>query len=116
MLGTWSMSSPSFAFFDPLIGLEWYGFVLGYVVYGTSCQAGDYFGIWLSKFRDWGIRNILIDLLESAGYSVAKRNVIPSCSRLLSAFCIFLWGFGSDLTGSRFAFVFGPLASARAHW
>ncbi|KAF8922244.1 major facilitator superfamily domain-containing protein [Mucidula mucida] len=98
MLGTWSMSSPSFAFFDPLIGLEWYGFVLGYVVYGTSCQAGDYFGIWL----------------KSAGYSVAKRNVIPSCSRLLSAFCIFLWGFGSDLTGSRFAFVFGPLAILRS--
>uniref|UniRef100_A0A0W0FAL3 Pantothenate transporter liz1 n=1 Tax=Moniliophthora roreri TaxID=221103 RepID=A0A0W0FAL3_MONRR len=47
---------------------------------------------------------------EAAGYSVVDRNVIPSCQNLISAFCIFLWGFGSDLTGSRFAFVFGPLA------
>ena len=47
--------------------------------------------------------------LESAGYSVTDRNVIPSCSKLISAFCIFMWGFGSDLTGSRFWFVFGPL-------
>ncbi|SJL05859.1 related to transporter protein [Armillaria ostoyae] len=54
--------------------------------------------------------DMLIDIQsEAAGYSVAERNVIPSCSRLISAFCIFVWGFGSDLTGSRFAFVFGPL-------
>ncbi|KAK0456374.1 pantothenate transporter liz1 [Armillaria borealis] len=72
---------------------KWYAFVIVYVVYGTSCQAGDYFSIWM----------------KAAGYSVAERNVIPSCSRLISAFCIFVWGFGSDLTGSRFAFVFGPL-------
>ncbi|PBL00916.1 pantothenate transporter liz1 [Armillaria gallica] len=72
---------------------KWYAFVLGYVIYGTSCQAGDYFSIWM----------------KAAGYSVAERNVIPSCSRLISAFCIFMWGFGSDLTGSRFTFVFGPL-------
>ncbi|KAK0245922.1 pantothenate transporter liz1 [Armillaria nabsnona] len=76
-----------------LMTWKWYAFVLGYVVYGTSCQAGDYFSIWM----------------KAAGYSVAERNVIPSCSRLISAFCIFMWGFGSDLTGSRFAFVFGPL-------
>ncbi|KIY67448.1 pantothenate transporter liz1 [Cylindrobasidium torrendii FP15055 ss-10] len=73
---------------------KWYAFVLGYTIYGISCQAGDYFSIWL----------------KSAGYSVAERNVIPSCARLLNALCIFLWGFGSDLSGSRFAFVFGPLA------
>ncbi|KAK0233316.1 hypothetical protein IW262DRAFT_68104 [Armillaria fumosa] len=72
---------------------KWYAFVLGYVVYGTSCQAGDYFSIWM----------------KAAGYSVAERNVIPSCSRLISVFCIFMWGFGSDLTGSRFTFIFGPL-------
>ncbi|KII86299.1 hypothetical protein PLICRDRAFT_43891 [Plicaturopsis crispa FD-325 SS-3] len=77
-----------------LTGWKWYGFVLGYVVYGTSCQAGDYFGIWM----------------KSAGYSVSARNVIPSCSKLISAFCIFMWGLCSDLTGSRFWFVFGPLA------
>ncbi|KAK7058339.1 hypothetical protein VNI00_001970 [Paramarasmius palmivorus] len=73
---------------------KWYGLVLGYTVYGTSCQATGYFGIWM----------------KSAGYSVVERNVIPSCQNLISAFCIFVWGFGSDLTGSRFAFVFGPLA------
>lgn len=56
-------------------------------------------------------RSIDIGITESAGYSVVERNVIPSCSYLISALCIFLWGFGSDLTGSRFAFVFGPLVS-----
>ncbi|KAF9073869.1 pantothenate transporter liz1 [Rhodocollybia butyracea] len=72
---------------------KWYGLVLGYIVYGSSCADTGYFGIWM----------------EAAGYSVVKRNVIPSCSSLISALCIFIWGFGSDLTGSRFAFVFGPL-------
>ncbi|KAK7468666.1 hypothetical protein VKT23_003170 [Stygiomarasmius scandens] len=72
---------------------KYYAFVLGYIVYGTSCQATSYFGIWM----------------KSVGYSVTERNVIPSCANLISAFCIFCWGFGSDLTGSRFAFVFGPL-------
>ncbi|KIK71363.1 hypothetical protein GYMLUDRAFT_147839, partial [Collybiopsis luxurians FD-317 M1] len=72
---------------------KWYGLVLGYVVYGSSCQNTSYFGIWM----------------KAAGYNVVDRNVIPSCSYLISAFCIFLWGFGSDLSGSRFAFVFGPL-------
>ncbi|THV06054.1 pantothenate transporter liz1 [Dendrothele bispora CBS 962.96] len=72
---------------------RYFAFVLGYIVYGTSCQATGYFGIWM----------------KSVGYSVTERNVIPSCANLISAFCIFCWGFGSDLTGSRFAFVFGPL-------
>ncbi|KAJ3973457.1 pantothenate transporter liz1 [Lentinula raphanica] len=74
---------------------KWYGLVLGYVIYGSSCQDTSYFGIWMKP--------------ESAGYSVVERNVIPSCSYLISALCIFLWGLGSDLTGSRFAFVLGPL-------
>ncbi|ESK98227.1 pantothenate transporter liz1 [Moniliophthora roreri MCA 2997] len=77
-----------------LCSWRWYGLVLGYTIYGTSCQATGFFGIWM----------------KAAGYSVVDRNVIPSCQNLISAFCIFLWGFGSDLTGSRFAFVFGPLA------
>ncbi|KAJ3882379.1 pantothenate transporter liz1 [Lentinula edodes] len=76
-----------------LLTWKWYGLVLGYVVYGSSCQNTSYFAIWM----------------KSAGYSVVERNVIPSCSYLISALCIFIWGFGSDLTGSRFAFVFGPL-------
>ncbi|EEB99598.1 hypothetical protein MPER_00692, partial [Moniliophthora perniciosa FA553] len=57
---------------------------------------------------NWLLRD-LDEPAEAAGYSVVDRNVIPSCQNLISAFCIFLWGFGSDLTGSRFAFVFGPL-------
>ncbi|KAJ7596629.1 pantothenate transporter liz1 [Mycena floridula] len=73
---------------------RWYAFVLGYIVYGTSCQATGFFGIWL----------------KSAGYSVAERNVIPSGAYLISAFSIFMWGLGSDFTRSRFWFVFGPLA------
>lgn len=73
---------------------RWYAFVFGYVLYGSACGAGDYFGIWL----------------KAEGYSVVDRNVIPTGTRLISGFCIVLWGFLSDHTGSRFAFVFGPLA------
>lgn len=72
---------------------KWYVFTLGYVLYGSSCQAPDYFGIWL----------------KSEGFSVTDRNVIPSCAKLISAACIVLWGFGSDYTGSRIAFLIGPL-------
>lgn len=39
------------------------------------------------------------------------RNVIPTGSKLISAACIILWGFLSDYTGSRFAFILGPLVS-----
>ncbi|RMZ76783.1 hypothetical protein DV737_g4674, partial [Chaetothyriales sp. CBS 132003] len=73
---------------------RWYAFVFGYVLYGSSCGAGDYFAIWL----------------KSEGFSVVDRNLIPTGTRLISGFCIVLWGFLSDYTGSRFAFVFGPLA------
>lgn len=73
---------------------RWYTFVLGYVLYGSACQASSYFGIWL----------------KSEGYSVVDRNVIPTGTSLISGFCVLLWGFLSDYTGSRFAFVFIPLA------
>jgi MFS transporter, ACS family, pantothenate transporter len=73
---------------------RWYAFVLGYVLYGSACGAVNYFGIWL----------------KAEGFSVVDRNVIPTGSNLISGFCILLWGFLSDYTGSRFAFVFGPLA------
>ncbi|KAF5384736.1 hypothetical protein D9757_006230 [Collybiopsis confluens] len=72
---------------------KWYTLVIGYVLYGSSCQNTGFFAIWM----------------KATGYSVVERNIIPSCSYLISAFCIFLWGLGSDLSGSRFAFVFGPL-------
>lgn len=73
---------------------RWYAFVLGYVLYGSACGATDYFGIWL----------------KSEGFSVVDRNLIPTGNKLIAGFCIVLWGFLSDYTGSRFAFVFGPLA------
>ncbi|KAK7721106.1 hypothetical protein SLS64_001401 [Diaporthe eres] len=72
---------------------RWYAFVPGYVLYGESCQAGGYFGIWL----------------KSEHFSVVDRNVIPTGSKLISAACIILWGFLSDYTGSRFALILGPL-------
>ncbi|KAB2579275.1 Pantothenate transporter liz1 [Lasiodiplodia theobromae] len=65
---------------------RWYAFVLGYV-------ASSYFGIWL----------------KSEHYSVVDRNIIPTGTNLISATCVVLWGFLSDYTGSRFAFVVGPL-------
>ncbi|KAF6826323.1 pantothenate transporter liz1 [Colletotrichum musicola] len=72
---------------------RWYAFVFGYVLYGISCQASGYFGIWL----------------KSENFSVVDRNVIPTGSRLIMAFCVILWGFLSDYTGSRVAFILGPL-------
>ncbi|UQC76439.1 pantothenate transporter liz1 [Colletotrichum lupini] len=42
----------------------------------------------------------------------ADRNVIPTGSKLISAFCIILWGFLSDYTGSRFALIICPLVLA----
>ncbi|KAF7917387.1 uncharacterized protein EAE98_010150 [Botrytis deweyae] len=72
---------------------RWYALVLGYILYGTSCAASSYFAIWL----------------KSEKFSVTLRNVIPSGASLISAFCVILWGFGADYSGSRFAFVIGPL-------
>lgn len=72
---------------------RWYAFVLGYVLYGSSCGASDYFGIWL----------------KSEKFSVVDRNIIPTGSKLISGFCVVLWGFLSDYTGSRFALVISPL-------
>jgi len=77
-----------------LSGWRWYAFVFGYVLYGSACGASDYFGIWL----------------KSEKFSVADRNLIPTGMKLIAGFCVVLWGFLSDYTGSRFAFVFGPLA------
>lgn len=72
---------------------RWYVLVLGYILYGTSCQDSGYFAIYL----------------KSAGFTVANRNIIPAGGSLISAFCIVMWGFGSDFTGSRIAFIVGPL-------
>ncbi|WQF85861.1 Putative major facilitator superfamily, MFS transporter superfamily [Colletotrichum destructivum] len=76
-----------------LLQWRWYAFVGGYVLYGSSCQAAGYFGIWL----------------KAENFSVVDRNVIPTGSKLISAFCVIMWGFLSDYTGSRFALILGPL-------
>lgn len=73
---------------------RWYAFVLGYIIYGSSCASSSYFAIWL----------------KAEHFSVTERNIIPTGTNLISAFCVVLWGFGSDFTGNRFAFVLGPLA------
>ncbi|KAH9908722.1 pantothenate transporter liz1 [Xylariomycetidae sp. FL2044] len=72
---------------------RWPAFVIAYIFYGESCQASGYFGIWL----------------KSENFSVVDRNVIPTGSKLISAACVVLWGFLSDYTGSRYAFIVGPL-------
>jgi ACS family pantothenate transporter-like MFS transporter len=46
---------------------------------------------------------------------MVDRNIIPTGTKLFPGFCIVLWGFLSDYTGSRFAFVFGPLAYGLKH-
>ncbi|KAJ5279139.1 hypothetical protein N7478_004511 [Penicillium angulare] len=63
------------------------------VLYGESCGASSYFAIWL----------------KAEGFSVSDRNVIPTGTSLISGGCVVLWGFLSDYTGSRFAWVLIPL-------
>ncbi|KAJ9157315.1 Major facilitator superfamily [Pleurostoma richardsiae] len=72
---------------------RWYFFVLGYVLYGESCGSSGYFGIWL----------------KAEHFSVVDRNVIPTGTSLITAACVVLWGFLSDYTESRFAWVLIPL-------
>lgn len=94
---------------------KWYAFVLGYVVstnqktpsgfsrhwlterqlFGSSCGGNGYFPIWL----------------KSEGYSVVDRNMMPTGTSLISAACVVLWGFLSDCTGSRFAWLLIPMVS-----
>jgi ACS family pantothenate transporter-like MFS transporter len=89
---------------------KWYAFVMGYVVittiifvgcqakisaqlFGSSCGGNGYFAIWL----------------KSEGYSVVDRNIMPTGTSLISATCVVLWGFLSDYTGSRFAWLLIPM-------
>ncbi|KAK6084483.1 major facilitator superfamily transporter [Seiridium cupressi] len=65
---------------------RWWLLVLGYV-------NSSYFAIWLKAEK----------------FSVEMRNIIPTGTSLISGFCVVLWGFLSDYTGSRFAFIIGPL-------
>ncbi|KAK3356667.1 pantothenate transporter liz1 [Lasiosphaeria hispida] len=71
---------------------RWYAFVAGYVLYGCSSMAGAFFGIWL----------------KSEGFSVVQSNVIPTGTWIISGFCLLVWGYLSDITQSRFTWVFVP--------
>ncbi|KAJ5243230.1 uncharacterized protein N7469_001557 [Penicillium citrinum] len=65
-------------------------------LYGESCGASTYFGIWL----------------KSEGFSVVDRNLIPTGTSLISGTCVVIWGFLSDYTGSRFLWIIIPLILA----
>lgn len=64
-------------------------------LFGSSCGGNGYFPIWL----------------KSEGYSVVDRNIMPTGTSLISAACVVLWGFLSDYTGSRFAWLLIPMVS-----
>ncbi|KUJ18712.1 pantothenate transporter liz1 [Mollisia scopiformis] len=72
---------------------RWWVLVLMYIFYGNSCQANNYFAIYL----------------KAEGYSVTQRNVIPACANIVSMVTDFAWGFMSDLTQNRAWWITGPL-------
>ena len=77
--------------------------------YGNSCQANNYFAIYLSQ-TCLILSTCSTDIAtESEGYSVTQRNMIPACANLVSMITDFAWGFMSDLTGNRPAWIAGPL-------
>ncbi|KAH9884235.1 pantothenate transporter liz1 [Xylariomycetidae sp. FL2044] len=72
---------------------RWWVLCLMYIFYGNSCQANQYFSVYL----------------RNAGYSVTLRNVIPACANLVTMCTDFLYGFMSDLTKNRAYWIAGPL-------
>ncbi|KAM0817772.1 hypothetical protein AB5N19_03579 [Seiridium cardinale] len=72
---------------------RWWVLCLMYIFYGNSCQANQYFSIYL----------------KSAGYSVAMRNVIPACANIVSMVTDFTWGMMSDMCRNRSYWMVGPL-------
>lgn len=86
---------------------RWWIMCLMYIFYGNSCQANQYFSVYL----------------KSAGYSVSQRNIIPACSNLVTMVTDYAWAFGSDVTGNRIYWMIGPLlgttvigSSILTHW
>ncbi|GJC87748.1 pantothenate transporter liz1 [Colletotrichum liriopes] len=75
---------------------RWWVLCLMYIFYGNSCQANNYFAIYLRE----------------NGYSVTQRNVIPACANLVTMVTDFAWGFMSDMTGNRPLWIVGPLTWA----
>ncbi|CAJ2510496.1 Uu.00g133050.m01.CDS01 [Anthostomella pinea] len=72
---------------------RWWVLCLMYIFYGNSCQANQYFSVYL----------------KSVGYSVQLRNVIPACANLTSMVTDFGWGMMSDMFQNRAYWIAGPL-------
>ncbi|KAF7295869.1 MFS general substrate transporter [Mycena chlorophos] len=70
-----------------------YTLVVAYIWYGSSCQANNYFAIYL----------------KSEGYSVTMRNILPALANIASAVSSFLYGLASDATRNRFWWILCPL-------
>ncbi|KAJ3950313.1 uncharacterized protein N0V96_001457 [Colletotrichum fioriniae] len=85
---------------------RWWILCLMYIFYGNSCQANNYFAIYL---RTTSPAKILMFIQRENGYSVTQRNVIPACANLVTMATDFAWGFMSDLTGNRPLWIIGPL-------
>ncbi|KAF3025507.1 hypothetical protein E8E14_007938 [Neopestalotiopsis sp. 37M] len=77
---------------------RWWTLCLMYIFYGNSCQANQYFSVYL----------------KSAGYSVALRNVIPACANLVSMATDFFYGMMSDMFQNRSYWMMGPLLCTTA--
>lgn len=64
--------------------------MLAYIFYGSSCQANNYFGIYLSMFPPCDCLRGPDQPTEAMGYSVNKRNIIPATANLGTAVPIVL--------------------------
>ncbi|KZP01223.1 MFS general substrate transporter [Calocera viscosa TUFC12733] len=65
---------------------RWYLFVPGYVFFGLGTQAAStWFGVWL----------------QDEGYSVYLRNIIPTCTNLVTLVAVLIWGWLSDYLENR---------------
>ena len=71
----------------------WWLLIAMYTFYGNSCQANQYFSIYL----------------RSASYSVTMHNIISACSNLVSMITDYAWEFESDLSRNRVCWAVGPL-------
>ncbi|EIM83716.1 MFS general substrate transporter [Stereum hirsutum FP-91666 SS1] len=61
-------------------------FVLGYILYGLSTQASStWFGVWL----------------KSENYSVSLRNIIPTCTNVVTIVSVLTFGWISDIYRTR---------------
>lgn len=87
------------------------------IQYGNSCQANNYFAIYLRESikTQQPISPEPLQLIStlispgSANYSVSQRNIIPACANLVTMLTDFAYGFGSDMSGNRIYWIILPL-------